>query len=343
MTYSIHTFELSLILDTKKEFNELLSEAYEKAKKKHRVYEDDDIYHDDSLAKKGIKIEYHGNVYRKKNYKKKIKFIVNPSKVLGGDDLELWKPNKANISELLERLELYIEDYFDSEYELNDFTLTRVDFTVNIKTGGKDDVAAYIEVLRKLGKVKGFSQKYDKYFDDDWYDKNLSFDLEGNSNGIEFTAYDKQGALAKKSKEKAARIKAAEGILRIEVRLTKQKAIKKYTEETGVAKQIRDLSKRSKEIFLETFTRVIPYGNFFKKQHAVEIIMENVPKKKQREKMLRLLELIPMKKSLLLAQKEMNDRNIDKIMAMFAEINLSPVTISKRPKVKHLRNLYEFL
>ena len=59
--------------------------------------------------------------------------------------------------------------------------------------------------------------------------------------------------------------------------------------------------------------------------------------------MLRLIELIPKKKSLYLAQKEMNDRNIDKIMEMFAEINVSPVTISKRHKVDFLESLYSYL
>lgn len=340
MVCSIHTLELTLF-QKKERFDGSISEAFEKAKeKKHRVYEKDNVYYDNYFAKKGIYIELHGDFYKKKNYTKKVKFIVNPSVLLGGDDLNLWKPNKSNISELLEKLETCIDIYFDSEYELKDFILTRVDFTVNIQVGSKKNVSAYIEILHKLGKVKGFSQKYDDN-ENNWYDKKLGFDLEGNSNGIDFSAYDKQGAI--ENKKDFNRIEAAKGILRIEVRLTKLKAIKKYTIETNTSKQIRELSKKSMDIFLETFVRVVPYGDFYKKKQAVEIIEKNITKKKQCEKMLSLLELIPKKKSLLLAQKELNDRNIDKIMDMFAKLNVSPVTISKRLDVKHLKNLYAYL
>ena len=338
MIYSPHTFEISLSPNTK-EFNSLLSEAYEKGKKKHRVFKDKKsgtIHIDEALSEDGITIEYHNDIY-----KKQIKLIVNPSRVLAGDDLELWKPNKDNISKLLKNLETHIDDYFDSEYELCDFALTRIDFTVNIQVGSKEQVSAYIEILHRIGKVKGFSQKYDTR-DNGWYDKELSFDLEGNSNGVEFTAYDKQGALAEKNKDEQ-RTKAAKGILRIEVRLTKKKAIKKYTKKSNTAAQIKDLSKRSKDIFLETFVKVVPHGCFLKKKPAQELIEKSIPNKKQREKMLQLLEFVPKKKSLLLAQKEMNSRNIDKIMDMFAKIELSPITISKRSNVKQLKNLYDYL
>lgn len=59
--------------------------------------------------------------------------------------------------------------------------------------------------------------------------------------------------------------------------------------------------------------------------------------------MLQLLALIPEKKSLYLAQKAMNCRNIERVMDEFARINVSPVTISKRHDVKNLENLYAYL
>ena len=61
-----------------------------------------------------------------------------------------------------------------------------------------------------------------------------------------------------------------------------------------------------------------------------------------RRKMLRLLALIPDKKSLYLAQKALNCRDVEKVMIAFTKINLSPVTISKRHEVKHLNNLYSY-
>ena len=58
--------------------------------------------------------------------------------------------------------------------------------------------------------------------------------------------------------------------------------------------------------------------------------------------MIRLLVLVPDKKSSLLAQKAMNYRRIDRVMDEFASIGLSPVTLSKRHKIKYLKNLYSF-
>ena len=126
----------------------------------------------------------------------------------------------------------------------------------------------------------------------------------------------------------------------MEVRLKKQKSI---TDETVIAKQIKKLAPNSRKIFLDFFTDIVPCGNYYKKKEAVKLIEDNISKQKHREKMLRLIELVPKKKSLYLAQKEMNDRNIDKIMEMFAEINVSPVTISKRQKISSLKNLYSYL
>ena len=59
--------------------------------------------------------------------------------------------------------------------------------------------------------------------------------------------------------------------------------------------------------------------------------------------MLRLVELIPEKKSLYLTHKALNCRNMEKVVEAFAKINLSPVTISKRQDVKWLKNIYEGL
>jgi hypothetical protein len=328
MIYSPHTFELSLIINTNN-FYKWKNKAFENAEGKYRVYYlEKNIISDEALKDKGIKIEYHDNTF-----KKKIKFIVNPTKLLGGNDVKkLWKPNNDNISKLLRKLKEYIDSYFDSKYKLNDFKLTRMDFTVNINVGDKKNVSAYIKVLQNIGKVKGFKPKYDKK--DKKIDHDLSFDLDGNSNGVEFTAYDKEG----QSKQKEAK-----GILRLEVRLKKQKSISKYTDETVIVKQIKKLAPNSRNIFLDFFTDIVPYGNYYKKKEAAKLVEDNISKQKHREKMLRLIELIPKKKSLYLTQKEMNDRNIDKIIEMFAEINVSPLTISKRQKISSLKNLYSYL
>ena len=59
--------------------------------------------------------------------------------------------------------------------------------------------------------------------------------------------------------------------------------------------------------------------------------------------MLRLLMLIPEKKSLHLAIKAMNSRQVGDVLAAFAEIDISPVTIRKRHDVKRLDSLYKYM
>ena len=72
----------------------------------------------------------------------------------------------------------------------------------------------------------------------------------------------------------------------------------------------------------------------------METIRKEVGDAVLRRKMLRLLALVPEKKSLLLAQRAMNCRDVEKVMDMFAKINVSPVTISKRYEIKYLKCLY---
>ena len=344
MIYAPHTLELTLDCSSEK-FGKLRNAAYERAKGKHKMFSDGSGKNiDRAFADTGIKIEYHDTIY-----KHRIKFIVNPTRLLGGNDVKkLWKPNGDNISKLTKKLESHIADYFNSKYNLNDFRLTRIDFTVNIDVGNKDIVAAYIKVLHNIRKVKGFSPK--DWKDYDGYDENASFDLEGNSNGVQFVAYDKAAAIKNnvvdseyKRKEMKERLDKAKGVLRLEVKLTTQKAIRRYTNESDTVKRIIDLCNNSTEIFLDTFIRVVPFGDFHKKDNVVKIIEESVSNKHLKRKMLHLLELIPKKKSLYLAQKALADRNIEKIMKMFAELNVSPVTLSKRHDVKHLSNLYAFI
>lgn len=136
------------------------------------------------------------------------------------------------------------------------------------------------------------------------------------------------------------KLKPIKGILRAEMRLMKPKAVRAYTDADDASGQITGLLKDSRNIFGDTFTQIIPFGDFYKKDKAVEIIRKEVADSIRRR---RLLILILEKKSLHLAQKAMNCRNMEKIMDSFAKINLSPVTISKRQDVKYLECLYAYL
>ena len=137
--------------------------------------------------------------------------------------------------------------------------------------------------------------------------------------------------------------KNSAGLLRAEVRLIKSTAIRACADEILTTDQISTLCGKGQKIFLDTFQRVVPFGDYYKKHKAAEIIRTEISDMKTRRRMLRLVALAPEKKSLLLAQKALNYRRIDDVMEAFAEIEVSPITLSKRHDVKHLKNLYAFI
>lgn len=326
--YINQVFELSMVLDNEK-FHKILSYAH---KKLDYWEEDDGEYIDQSMADKGITVTYRGS-----QYKKKVRVIINAGRVMDYDKTESDKFRR--------RLDKRLEEYFNHKYNIDDFSLSGAIFVTDIDVGSRESASAYLKVLRRVGKVKGF-----KPVDYDCFEDMDSLCWEGISNGITFFLYDLEDMCRgqfeqKKSSDKQYRkiVKETAGILRVEVRLTKPKAIRAYTDRTDIKEQIADLMKNRNDIFLEIFAKIVPFGNFYKKDKAAEIICGEIGDGRLRRRMLRLVVLIPEKRSLYSAQKAMECRNIEKIMKAFGEINVSPVTISKRQDVKQLGNIYEYL
>ena len=326
--YINQVLELFMELDRDR-FQKVLNRIYKKA---GYLEGDNEEYIDQSMASRGITV-----IYRNSQYKKKIKLIIEPRLV---SDSKL-----SDTDRLIRKLDKCINEYFDFQYKIDDFILSSVTYTANIDVNSRENVSAYLKVLKRIGRVKGFSKsEYDCFEDIN------SFCLEGNSNDIGFWIYDLEEFIRNQLGEKdidrkklKSMSREAEGILRTEVRLMKPKAVRCYTETDDVSGQIAELVEKSSEIFLDVFTHIIPYGDYYKKNKAVEIVREKVGDSVLRRRMLRLLELIPEKKSLYLAQKAMNCRNVETVMEGFAKINLSPVTISKRHDIKFVNSLYSYL
>lgn len=319
-------FELSMVLDT-----DHFQKIFKRACNKNSYLEElDDEYLDTSLSGKGITV-----IYRDSQYKKKVRLLI---------DTDLMVADMADTDKLLRKLDKRIGKYFDSKYRTDDFTLSGMNLVADIGVGSRANVSNYLKVLQRVGKIKGFSLVSFECFDD-----NASFCLSGNSNGIDFLLYDLEKATIDQFRSVDTGRKKLEsvsmqmkGVLRAEVRLTKPKAIRTYTEDADVSSQIVELVKNRTDVFMDTFTWVVPYGDFYKKDKSVEIVRQQVTDSIMRRKILRLMTLIPEKKSLYLAHKAMNCRNIEKVMKGFAKINLSPVTISKRHNITHLDNLYSY-
>lgn len=326
--YINRIYELSMMLNSDN-FHKVLSQAY---KRTDCLDENDGEYVDRSMAAKGMTV-----AYRDSQYKKKVKVVINSGWVM---DYDKTKPDK-----FLSKIDKRIGEYFDHKYSIDDFSLSGVAFATDIDVDERESVLAYLKVLRRVGEVKGFKPVAYECFE------NIdSLCWEGNSNGISLSLYDLEGMCRRRLAEKESTakkyrgiIKETEGLLRAEVRLMKPKEIRGYTDRVEVGEQIAGLMQNSKDIFLDIFAKIVPFGDFYKKDKAVEIICREIGDSRLRKRMLRLVTLIPEKKSLYQAQKAINYRNMEKMMKSFAKINLSPVTISKRQDVKYLENLYSYL
>ena len=326
--YINQIFELAMVLDNKR-FHQVFKHAYNKD---GHIENREGGYVDQSLEEKGITV-----IYRDSQYKKKVKVIVNIGRLLNGCEFD---PDKVT-----RKLNKRIGEYFDFKYKLDDFILSGMRLVTDTNVGSHENVQAYLKVFRRISRVKGFSPvSYECFEDVD------CFCLDGNSSGVEFMIYDLVGSYRKQLKEGdtgrkrfKGLIKESEGILRTEVRLAKTKAVRVYAGEKDIFRQIINLSEKCQDIFLEIFVKIIPFGDFYKKGKAEEIIWREIKDARLRRRMLRLVELIPEKKSLYLAQKAMECRNMEKVVEAFAKINLSPVTIGKRHGVKYLKNVYDYI
>jgi len=320
-------FELSITLDTN-HFQKMFSVVCGKG---NQLREIEDGYLDLSMADKGITV-----IFRDSQYKKKIRLLVNTCLMLDDSD---------DADKLTRKLDKKIIEYFNDKYQMEDFALSGASLICDIDVCNQKNVAAYIKVLQRIGKVKGFSPASYEFLDG--VD---NFCLSGNSNSTDFLLYDLGAAIISQQRNTDMGRKTLKSvslqvgsILRAEVRLTKLKAIRAYTGSDSVSGQIVELSQNRQRIFLDTLARVVPYGDFHKKDAAMEIIRREVTDSIMRRRMLRLIDLIPKKKSLLLAQKAMNYREPNRLLIAFAEIGLSPVTISKRDNTTHLPNIYSYL
>lgn len=196
-------FELSMVVD-KNKFHKVLTNACDRS---DYIQKKGEEYIDQTLAQKGITV-----LYRDSQYKKKIRILLNLSSALEDD---------TNVDKIIRKIDKQIAEYFENKYRLDDFILLGVVLTTDIDVKTHDNVLAYLKVLQRIGKVKGFSPAaYDCFQEDE------SFCLDGNSNGIQFLIYDLGNLIQRQIRKtttdtKKMRSIAAEtqGILRAEVRL----------------------------------------------------------------------------------------------------------------------------
>lgn len=313
--YINQIFELSMTVDAKN-LSPLLNAVLRNS---DSIKETEDHLIDCSLEHKGILF-----LYQNSKYHKKVKVIINADLLLNGEP--------PNPHRLLQKIKKQLGKYMNGSFCLDQFTLSKVTTITDIHVGNQSKVGTYIKVLRRIGRVKGFTP-----VEYDCFDKDNSFCLTGNSNHIDFLLYDAKPVLKKYNFSKM------NGTITVEVRLNKPSAVRCYCTDMDASTQIISLYEQRAKVFFDTMTRIIPDGMFCKKQDAIDRICRDVKDIRLRRRMIRLVVLVPEKRSLLLAQKALNYRHVDVVMDAFRKIGLSPITIGKRQDEKHLLSLYSYM
>lgn len=103
---------------------------------------------------------------------------------------KLLPDSGVDTARFIQKLDKRLKKYFDFQYQIDDFSLGGVDLATDINVGEHENVSAYLKVLQRVGKVKGYSLS-----DYDCFDSRNSFCLDGNSNDIEFLLYDLEGVI----------------------------------------------------------------------------------------------------------------------------------------------------
>jgi len=322
------------------EFDDLLMKVYDDSfRDRSRIISDPFIFSDGRYSNSGVVIEY---INRKK---KKIRITINPSLLMQHDDSDgLWEPSKENSLSFINKLKDLLDKRFDNEFELDDFSLNELTLTMDVDLEDRDLVKSYIRTLNNMKNVKNYTWlRGIKAYREEY--KHLGFILQGNSNGVTFAGHSKALGLSHFENEKACdciRLRHHKNVLRFDIVLEKV-AVRRNTKHSKPTAQIIELAKNREKIFVDIFYHIIPMGDYLKLTDAVKVVERRVSDIRLQRKMINYMKLIPTTKSVLSAQQSLGERKIEKIKKEFAMLGLSPITITKRQDVKHLRCLYKII
>lgn len=340
MNYSIHTIELRREYRTHIEFNKLLSRLYAMSRGRFSIFQlEVDVWHAEMFKGKGIRV-----VIKKTKLGGYLKFIISLNDLLGTDDkLSLIDPH--HIQEALNSADTMLTGEFGEGFSINDMELSRVDYCINVNVGSSENVRAYINLLYRCDKRKGYKVIGLECPD---FDSTKGYTARNDIAGTEISFYDKQKQLEQRQYDDSER---ASGILRIELRLTKSKAVKERTEGCiNNHERIAYCIGNSRREILGVVRQLIPDGDYYTMKEARAIVRKSVKSQKLRERMLEMLKLTKKLGSIRLAKKEIRDKDpkikheyFNMMMEEFENIGVNPVVLDKKSGVSTLPNLFTFL
>ncbi|MGN0608533.1 MAG: hypothetical protein ACI4J6_04970 [Oscillospiraceae bacterium] len=267
-----------------------------------------------------------------------IKIIVTPRKIIDEDsDAVSILPPANDLIRFGNRVTDILQECLGEKYHIEYFTLSRVDFCVNIMLSESFAAQRYIKLLHKSMKYNSTDQIVIYSNDDpDAKEKNKhSFRI--NTGDVTFTAYDKYFQLEDIGESFE---KEAESFLRLELSINRDKILElvcsrhEWLYNTNL---LEYYSCHSRKYFVDYIEKYFFPGDYCYLEYMEHIIEKSRLKNKMKGRMLLFSAIQCEKQSFLSAKKEMmkyldSTYKFKKMLSAFEDLNINPISLSYRDK-----------
>ena len=226
------------------------------------------------------------------------------------------------------------------------FYIQRIDYCANIRLRSRYEVEEYMRLVRK-GLCPYPTMRKEEYSRTQgrWIPTRNSFTVYCGS--YEFSVYDKQSQMmGEKDKYKAEDIEEAEGIIRVELRIKRNKVQyeKKRSGYESETEYLMDTAEISERLLDKYLRECFGTGCFVKASKAEEIVRESSYKDKTKESMCRIIRDTAksgLQEAGLRYEKE--HKSFHDMMCRFNALGISPITIKQRSEIECLDHPIEYI
>lgn len=226
------------------------------------------------------------------------------------------------------------------------FYIQRIDYCANIRLRSRYEVEEYMRLVRK-GLCPYPTIRKDKYSKAQRRRIPTRNSFTVSCKSYEFSVYDKQSQMmGETDKYKAEEIMEAEGIVRVELRIKRNKV--RYEKEKSNCESeteyLMNTAEISERLLDKHLRECFGTGCFVKASKAEEIIRESSFKDKTKERMYRIIRDTAksgLQKASLDYEKE--HKSFYNMMCRFNSLGISPITIRQRSEIEYMDHPIEYI
>lgn len=277
-----------------------------------------------------------------------MRVIINLNAANGGDSNILFNPKFQNLSSVFLATDIALEEE-NLNLRLSQFTVGRVDFTVDIQMDSDEEVMEYIVLAKRKGFDKNYKNKYKE--GSKKIKSENSFDAVSKS--TEFTLYNKYRQLLDIGySEGEASYKL--GTLRMEVKLCHyifRGQIREMCKENNMSEIgcICEMIENSENVLKKYAQKFLTDGTFYRYKNAIKKIEALNIKDQYKKIAVSIISQTSIHHNLKLAQKILvnekiaNESQIRKVLQILYLNDINPITIGERSSFTQLPSLLSLI